>query len=272
MRAGCVSIGKLEAGCINEDAALARGNVIAVSDGAGGGGLFAERWSRYLLDHLPDTPITTAEELDCWVDQIWEPFYDQCEADARQLGGMSLEKFYDEGSFATLVAVWRTSETTCRWMSFGDSVAFCYDYASHRIAHTFGSLGDFDNPPYLINCKDEINGVGFKSGEWDISGHKVVFAASDSLAHYILMMYEVSQEGYDEELRESEAHHSKNGNYIKIARALLPVDFERKILRKLLNCANHPANFRRHLESLLRKGLLATDDYSLSVLNNNNNR
>lgn len=267
MKTSCVSIGKFEPDCINEDAALARDNIIAVSDGAGGGGLFAERWSRYLLDHLPDMPICSAEELDRWIEQIWEPFYNQCEADAKQMGGMSLEKFYDEGSFATLVAVWRTSETTCRWMSFGDSVTFCYDFDTKTLKHTFGNLGDFDNPPYLINCKDEINKKGFKSGEWNINEHTVVFAASDSLAHYILMMYEVSQKNtYTQELQEAEARHSKNENYIRMAQTLPTVDFERKVLRKLLNCANHPANFKRHLESLLRKGLLAVDDYSFAVL------
>lgn len=267
MKTSCVSIGKFEPGCINEDAALARDNVIAVSDGAGGGGLFAERWSRYLLDHLPDTPICSAEELDSWIEQIWEPFYNQCEADAKQMGSMSLEKFYDEGSFATLVAVWRTSETTCRWMSFGDSVAFCYDFDTHKLIHTFGYLGDFDNPPYLINCKDEINKKGFKSGEWDLNGHSVVFAASDSLAHYILMMYEVCNKNiYENELKEAETHRSKNENYIKMAKALTRINFEKNVLRKLLNCANHPTNFKRHLESLVRKGLLAMDDYSLSLL------
>lgn len=269
MKTSCVSIGKFESGCINEDVALASGNVIAVSDGAGGGGLFAERWSHYLLDHLPDTPICSAEDLDCWIEQIWEPFYNQCETDAKLLGSMSLEKFYDEGSFATLVAVWRTSETTCRWMSFGDSVAFCYDFATHKLIHTFGSLGNFDNPPYLINCKDEINGKGFKSGEWNVNDNSVVFAASDSLAHYILMMYEVSRkDAYAKELQEAATHHSKNENYIRMAQALPTVDFERKVLRKLLNCANHPTNLKRHLESLLRKGMLAVDDYSFAVFGN----
>lgn len=273
MKTSCVSIGKFEQGCINEDAALARNNVIAVSDGASGGGLFAERWSRYLLDHLPDTPICTAEELDSWIEQIWEPFYNRCEIDAKLLGSMSLEKFYDEGSFATLVAVWRTSEITCRWMSLGDSVAFCYNYATQKLLHTFGHLGDFDNPPYLVNCKDEINGKGFKTGEWNINNDSVVFAASDSLAHYILMMYEVSHKDiFNKELQEAEAHHSKNGNYIKIAQTLPPIDFEENVLRKLMNCANHPTNFKRHMESLLRKGLLAVDDYSLSVLAANRNK
>ena len=152
-------------------------------------------------------------------------------------------------------------------MSFGDSVAFCYDFDTHKLIHTFGYLGDFDNPPYLINCKDEINGKGFKSGEWNINEHSVVFAASDSLAHYILMMYEVSRnDTYAHELQEAGARHSKNENYIKMAQALPTVDFEKGVLCKLLNCANNQTNFKRHIESLLRKGLLAVDDYSFAVL------
>ena len=274
MKTCCVSIGKFEPGCLNEDAALARDNVIAVSDGAGGGGLFAERWSRYLLDHLPDDkPITTPEELDRWIGEIWEPFYNQCEADAKQLGGMSLEKFYDEGSFATLVAVWRTSATACRWMSFGDSVAFCYDRSKHILHHSFGKLGDFDNPPYLINCKDELDTGGFRSGEWETGDHTLVFAASDALAHYILMMYEASRSDYyAEELLKAEARQSKNANYIRMARALPSIGFEGEVLGKLMDCANDEDKFRQHLESLLRNGLLATDDYSLAVLATNENK
>ena len=77
MKRKILSIGKQEDGCINEDAAIARSNMIAVSDGAGGGGIFAERWSRYLLDNLPESPILSAEELDLWIDGIWEPYYNQ---------------------------------------------------------------------------------------------------------------------------------------------------------------------------------------------------
>ena len=127
MKKFATSIGKPEQGCINEDAVLAQENIIAVSDGAGGGGLFAERWSAYLLNHLPATPISNADDLDAWIGDIWEPYYNQCETDARKLGGLSLDKFYDEGSFATLVAVWRLSDTECQWMSYGDSVAFHYN-------------------------------------------------------------------------------------------------------------------------------------------------
>lgn len=266
MKKNCISIGKLEIGCMNEDAAMARENVIAVSDGAGGGGLFAERWSRYLLDHLPEQPMQSAEELDTWIGQIWELFYDQCETDAKLLGGLSLDKFYDEGAFATLVAVWKLSNNRYQWISYGDSVAFCYNYKTRQLQHSFGCIGDFDNPPYLINCKDELNKSGFKCGTWTCEQDSVVFVASDALAHYILMMYEVAhREIFDKELTEAESHHSKNENYIKTAKTLKELDFEKHVLRKLMNCMGHSNNFTRHIKSLLSKGLMAHDDYSLAM-------
>ena len=59
---------------INEYAAKATKEWIAISDGAGGGGVFADRWSKYLVEHLPDEPITDYSTFDRWVDSIWEQF------------------------------------------------------------------------------------------------------------------------------------------------------------------------------------------------------
>ena len=47
-----LSIGKLNENLVNEDAAIAKDCLIAVSDGAGGGGVFADLWSKYLVEHL----------------------------------------------------------------------------------------------------------------------------------------------------------------------------------------------------------------------------
>ena len=84
MKSKCISISKFEQNCINEDAVLAKEKRIAISDGAGGGGLFAERWSQYLLAHLPDIPIENVEKFNTWIEQIWEPFYNECETDAKR--------------------------------------------------------------------------------------------------------------------------------------------------------------------------------------------
>ena len=162
-----ITISKELRGGINEDAALATSDYIAVSDGAGGGGLFADKWSQYLIQNLPSEPVTDFKGLDKWIDGIWEPFYNDCESKAKKEGGLFLKKFYDEGSFATLVAVWKSVQ----WISYGDSVAFCYDFKTGLLQHSFGKLSEFNNPPYLINCKDPINENGFKCGQFKLSNY-----------------------------------------------------------------------------------------------------
>ena len=257
-----ISLAKFEESIINEDAAIAKKEVIAVSDGAGGGGVFADLWSKYLVEHLPDKPIINYKAFDKWIDGIWELFYNDCEEKAKAEGGMFLNKFYDEGSFATLVAVWKNGQ----WVSYGDSVAFCYNRKTKELQYSFTHLIDFNNPPYLINCKDPLDENGFRSGKFKIDKDCIVFAASDTLAHYILMMYEVAySEKYAEELQEAINTQTKNSNYIKTALGQKEVDFEKDVITKLFNCTNEE-NFKRHIQSLKRKGLIGHDDYSLVIM------
>ncbi len=270
-----ISRGKFEDNCINEDAALARKKLIAVSDGAGGGGLFAERWSKYMLDKLPDAPFGSADALDEWIGSIWEDFYDECEKAAKELGPMSLNKFYDEGSYATLVAVWRTAPDACTWVAYGDSVAFHYNCDNKRLEHCFSKLADFDQPPYLINCKDPLRKEGFRTGTFKVTPNSVVFAASDALSHYIMMMYEIlHEEEFRDEIDQAISHHSKNENYIHTARMLAnkirtenntPV-FYRDVLKKLKKCVVNENKFSKYLRRLEQKGVLAHDDYSFALM------
>lgn len=246
----------------NEDAVIARERLIAVSDGAGGGGVFADRWSKYLVEHLPDKTIKTFKAFDKWIDGIWEPFYNDCEKAAQKEGGMLLNKFYDEGSFATFVAVWRTGE----WVSYGDSVAFCYHRNTGILDHSFTKLADFNNPPYLINCKDPLNREGFRQGKFEIADDCMVFAASDTLAHYILMMYELAnKDRFADELQEALKAQTKNSNFIKLAMRLRKMDFATKVIKKLENC-RVKILLDTHLAGLNRKGLIGHDDYSLAIL------
>ena len=258
-----ISIAKLSESSVNEDAVLAKANLIAVSDGAGGGGLFADLWSRYLVDNLPERPISTFSELDSWIDGIWETFYNDCEEKAKQEGGMLLNKFYDEGSFATLVVVWNDGH----WMSYGDSVAFCYNKRTRELRHSFTRLVDFNNPPALINCKDPLLEDEFQSGFFDIDEDTVVFVASDALAHYILMMYEIAnKDKYEKELQQAIDAQTKDSNFVKAALSEKLVDFEDG-LSKLLRASKNKANFVRYIRSRKEKGLIANDDYSLVIMN-----
>lgn len=246
---------------INEDAVKATPEWIAISDGAGGGGVFADKWSNYLVELLPEKPIKNYKSFDKWIDSIWEPFYNDCEKKAQKEGGMLLNKFYDEGSFATLVAVWKTGE----WISYGDSVAFCYDKETGKLQYSFGQISDFNNPPYLINCKDPTNKMGFRHGKFELDSDCMLFAASDALAHYILLMYEVSHlDWYGEELLIAIEAQTKNSNIVKTAMALRNRDFEKRLM-KLLELP-HKGHFKQHLQKLYRDGLIGIDDYSLAIL------
>jgi hypothetical protein len=258
------TLGKIGENSVNEDAALLTDEVLAVSDGAGGGGLYAEKWSRYLLDKLPKTPLTSADDLDNWIDGIWQPFYDECEAAAKQQGGLTLQKFYDEGSFATLAAVWKVSDTQCKWLTYGDSVVFYYNKKNDVLEYSISGLMEFNNPPYLINFLDKIKPEGVKTGSFEISNDSVLIVASDALSHYILMMYMLTHcDLYAEELNRALSASTKNSNYIRAAQSLPKIDFYTDVVKKLFLSDYH---LTKHLEKLYRDKLIALDDYSVAAI------
>lgn len=258
---------------INEDAVFARNKLIAVSDGAGGGGVFADQWSKYLVNNLPDEPIRNFSEFDNWLDGIWEQFYNEHEELAKAQGGLFLNKFYDEGSFATLVAVWKVSETECRWISYGDSVAFCYDRAKGELQHSFTKLADFNNPPYLINCKDPLDEKGFRCGTFKTSKTSVVFCASDALSHLILMLYETwlktnGSYRYNKEIEDAINAQTRNSQYVKLSLGLNP-DFDAK-MKYFLRLSKREVEFQSGMNNHRDKlKLVANDDYSLAVMDYN---
>ena len=94
----------------------------------------------------------------------------------------------------------------------------------------------------------------------------MVFVASDALAHYILMMYELAhKDRYAEELQEAIDAQTKNSNLINSAMHLRKIDFTKDVMRKLENC-KHPQQLKAHVERLRRMGFIALDDYSLAIL------
>ena len=254
-----ISVKKPEKGnMMCEDACKATGRYIAVSDGAGGGGVFADRWAQHLISQVPEEPITSYEELSGWMEKIWNPFYEEHEVLAKNVGGIFLNKFYDEGSFATLVAAWCEAGKRVRWMAYGDSVVFHYDKTTGVLAHSFGDLSDFSQQPCLLNWKDEQEPEGFSSGVFNLEHPSYVFACSDALAHYVMMMYAVAQ---GQEFANLEG---KSVNLMKVAK-LRKVNFLKDVLKPLFRSltGNTLADY---CESLHRKGLLALDDYSLARL------
>ena len=266
MKGRAITLPKREPNPLCEDASrLIPGRLLAVADGAGGGGLYADLWAQYLIEHLPtDAGFANAEALDGWLSGIWEEFYNACERQAQQSGSFYLNKFYDEGSFSTLAALWRVSPRSYYWVAYGDSVAFHYSRRRGTLSHSFGTLRDFSLPPYLINCKDELRPEGFRSGYFAVEPGDCVFVTSDALAQYIVMMHLLTdRQTHQEEITQLLATGLRQSNYLRRALELPAIDLWRDVLCPLLSCATTSRHFARHIDSLLRQGLLAPDDYSI---------
>ena len=251
----------------NEDSAYIDASCLALSDGAGGCGLYADRWSHYLVSQLDkQTPLMGYEALDSWVEQIWQPFYNDCEAMAKEGDAMLLNKFYSEGSCATLVAAWIGDNRECRWIAYGDSVLFHYNRATGELWHSFTSVADFDNPPHLISCKDPLTPVGFSEGSLALTESSVLFAASDALSCIVLMMYQVSRwTEYADELEALIAEHSSGSHRVQLARAM-KFDFYEDVLKRLIDSASSGETFAQQMHAWLDEGLLELDDYTVAFL------
>lgn len=252
----------------NEDAVFAYGNCIAVSDGAGGYGVFADEWSGYLINNLPKTePLTDFQSLDQWLDNIWEDFYNHHEEKAREVDGILLNKFYNEGSCATLVAVWKIDDNQCRWMAYGDSVVFHYNRATQRLEHSFTKLTDFEQSPFLINCKDPLIESKAYFGTFNTDASSVVFVASDALSHYLLMMYELKRcNEYADELIEERNAGTLNSQLLMAAESIHLADYYTDVLKPLIESAESAEKFGNHMQKLHTDGILDIDDYSFACI------
>lgn len=260
-----LSVSKINENALCEDSSISSETIIAISDGAGGGGLFAERWSKYLLDNLPKTPIESVELLDQWIGSIWEPFYAQCESDAKRMDGMTLRKFYEEGSFATLAVAW-IGRKIVRWITYGDSVVFHYNIRTDELQWSHMTLAKFNESPYLVGTTSTLSETGFNTGTFLLDSDSVVFAASDALSHYIILMYELRQRpNYDLDIQQAIDCQQKYSKIVQTARLSYNARYKNHVM-KVISSSGNKANFIRHLSALLRRGVVLNDDFSFAYI------
>ena len=247
----------------NEDSVLAEQGRLAISDGAGGCGLYADEWSKYLLEKLPQEPIVSFDGLNGWLDGIWEDFYNRHEQLAKEQDGLFLKKFYEEGSCATLAAAWEAADVW-HWAAYGDSVVFHYNRETKELEHSFTELADFSHLPFLIDF-NELRAESFRCGSFTTDASSVVFVASDALSHYLLSAYLLGdREKNAEELER--ASHGENAGFVAAIERLPKGDYYETTLRPLLQAAEDGQTFRKYMDELYEAQLIDRDDYSLAAI------
>lgn len=251
----------------NEDAVLAKPNIIAVSDGAGGCGIFADRWSEYLLSKLTEKPFATFTEFSQWTDQIWQEFYNDIERGLSQYSPIVQNKFNNEGSYATLAAVWHnTQNSTIDWCCYGDSAIFVYRPSTGKMVFmSCIEIETYNRNPHLINWKDIPSEKHFREGKVAIETTDMVFCASDALSCMLTMSYYASQDR-EQLLKCSNsdtrlAHHAR-----EILEWSTTHKFYEDMLKPLIAACDN-AQFAEKLHAFHKIGILGNDDYSLVWFN-----
>lgn len=245
-------------------------NPIAVSDGAGGAGLFTAEWAEYLCNHLPAMPIETFEALTGWINSIWEPFCNkyQTVAEERGIGA----KFLSDGSWATLVSIWfPKGNQSYKWLAYGDSAIFVFDLEEKSL--DFCSVKDinlYTESPYLINWKEDPSPVGFSNGEFILKKNQIVLLASDAMSQYILLKYLIGENSESAKSQLSMLEASGSRLSVQLAKMKIAsdaCDFFSITLPELIESLNSVECFQRLTDKLKQKGFLAFDDYTLLFFN-----
>ena len=181
---------------MNEDAIIEHSYGVALSDGAGGCGLFAAQWAKVLVEHMPCKPLISVKQMSEWITGFWEPFYEKHLLIA-QSDPFLLNKYENEGSLATYSALWIDKELNkISYTTYGDSMVLIYDKISGELSvqNYFNDFSVCNKAPYLLNWKDEVIAPNsFVHEPWiDAEPNKVYMLASDALAQMIYAYYLVS--------------------------------------------------------------------------------
>ncbi len=246
--------------------------VFAVSDGAGGSGIFARDWANTLLKNLPDKPFADIKALNEWIESFWEKFYLEKKQEiehntAQNLVDFVKIKFNEEGSFATLLAVWIT-ENHIKTVAFGDSTLVVYYPNTKKcVFFPYTDVLDYENNPFLLNWHETANEKGFFAHTFDIDTNfhtpLHLYLVTDALAQYLHCAYLATH--FPDKLLEI-AH--KPCRLADIAQKFLnlleiqhtDIDFFASTLQHLKESLASPLLFKNFIYDLHQKGLLLRDD------------
>jgi len=269
----CQSVSKSDsAGNLpNEDYCLHDSDraIISLADGAGGMGVFCGEWAKYVCNNLPDNPFFTIQDLNRWLDIVWEPFCDTYQPQAEQLN-MS-NKFLEEGSLCTLVAVWQMEPSVFQAVVYGDSVLLVYNKRKKKFTlNSMPDIKEFDNLPHLLNWKYPATEDGFKSFHFNLRTDEIILLASDALAQYLLLANALIT-GHPDFTNMMNSGSKLSGITANMVRmGILDNSNLKDILIPILHSLKHPQKFIIQTNYLLKTGLLINDDYSLIAVNLNN--
>ncbi|SOD90012.1 hypothetical protein [Spirosoma fluviale] len=252
----------------NEDAwrVDTEGGIWAVADGAGGTGIYAGEWARFLVGQVPAQPFSVVEEVADWLNTHWGRFFDQYQARAAA-NYLTELKFMNEGSGATLATL-HQRETWLHWSVYGDALVLCFNPATGQLRASNPALSQFAEAPYLLNWLLPCPAEGFRSGRWPHESGLQFALCTDTLGQYLLMAYQALA-GDGHELVTLGRLPTALGNRAQAHQTFWqPVagSFLDQVWEPLWQAMASPDAFLQHTQSLRASQLLGVDDYTCILI------
>ncbi len=160
--------------------------IIAISDGAGGVGIYCKQWAEFIVANAPEIPDSN---LNSWFLKISQAFYSKC-CDLNFGDTETKEKFISGGSYATLLLLWVDyNKMLLHYVGVGDSSLFILRKEEGGIylptlIYPINYNEFIDQNPTLLNWKKacQID----TSKDFSLQKGDIILAGTDSISRWIL--------------------------------------------------------------------------------------
>lgn len=168
---------------------VGRYECFALSDGAGGAGIFCGEWADMLTANQPDIPFTSLEEGREWFLELSRRFFHVRQSELEN-DEFVRERFYKEGSWATLLFCWIDSQDkTLYYTAIGDTAMFYFcrqaDGQVIKAIKPLDKLKNLNESPEMLNWSRELNiDLTPKSLRWNVGD--ILILCTDSIARRLI--------------------------------------------------------------------------------------
>lgn len=241
---------------------------IAVSDGAGGAGIYCKAWANHLVQNQPDKPFDSKTNAEEWFLSISESFYKENIESINKMDPFILEKFIKEGSYATLFFAWWNKETNVfHYVGIGDTTLFVFS-KENEIFKTIlitpineqNSLDDF---PKLLNWNKELN-YDMSISEIKLKPDDILIISTDSITRWIIYHLMVIETFETQKILGESIVKSIDSNKLQNIKLSNPFKDLSDMLLKIENTVNKSETFfKNELEKRINGNVLEKDDFTI---------
>ncbi len=160
--------------------------LIAISDGAGGVGIYCKQWAEFIVEKAPEIPDSN---LNSWFLEVSKEFYlKYCDIDFGDIE--TKEKFISGGSYATLLFLWIDYDKKfLHYVAVGDSSLFIFRKEEDgtylpSLIYPINNNEFIDQNPTLLNWKKANQIDTFKT--FSLQKGDIILAGTDSISRWVL--------------------------------------------------------------------------------------